>query len=206
MPQMLAVIVLALMGMTGKEREPATFIYELGMEPGGRVIDLPSWACGNITISGFDDSTRTMKIAVNGIPDDLPLARVWVVKPGEVHRIELLNGTSFWFYWKYEKQALGARTVALVVHHRCPAKGCAEVPGCEGPEKHVEVPYDTARGGIAMQPLSPAERQVLREHGITDAEMDEYEQLLAERLVFEGILDPVKTARLNTLIQKISSR
>jgi hypothetical protein len=57
-----------------------------------------------------------------------------------------------------------------------------------------------------MQPLMPHERQALKDRGVTDAEIDEYQQLLAERSSGGPNFDSGKFARLRDLAQKIMSR
>jgi hypothetical protein len=116
---------------------PPGLVYDLGSIPGGKIIDLPSWACGNIAVRKFDYGENILVIAVN-IPKDLsPNEAAYIrnsgmtveLKPGSIYTLRLASGTAFSLYWKYSDDI--PQHVLLVLRRHCSTNGCQKICDCE---------------------------------------------------------------------------
>jgi hypothetical protein len=133
---LLAAMVIAIdAGRAGAQ--PAEF--NLGSSPIGKMIELPSWACGNLVVEDFDLSVPELTVKLN-IPDEFYQSRLlaasdeatWKLRQGEVHTARLRNG-GFSFYWKEVPLLPNSRfpaDVVLVVRKHCPDAGCKSLCDC----------------------------------------------------------------------------
>ncbi len=108
--------------------------FDLGDSPIGKTIDLPAWACGNITVVDYRDDLRHLRFRINiprqFLPRGVNLAgEPWRLSPGQVVTIDL-NTASFLLYWKYETVD-EVRHIVVVIRRQCPSGGCKQLCDCK---------------------------------------------------------------------------
>jgi hypothetical protein len=80
---------------------PDMVSVDLGHAPAGDVVDLPAWAFGNLTVTGFNPQRPMLDVTVNVIPELLPgPSETYSIEPGEIVTVILKTGTRLVFYYK----------------------------------------------------------------------------------------------------------
>ncbi len=82
----------------GSDEEPLQF--GIGHDPTGYAIDLPAWAFGNLTITGFTQRP-ILDVQVNILPELLQNPpEAYSLEPGEMVIVPLKSGARLAFYYK----------------------------------------------------------------------------------------------------------
>ena len=137
---LLAVLAVVTIGVGQATAQPVEF--SLGGLPVGKIVELPSWACGNLVVQDFDMRVPELTVKLN-IPLEFYPNRaaatshegIWKLLQGEIHTTELRGGSVFSFYWKLsslpgDKDGQVNRVI-LVVRKHCPTRGCKKLCDCQ---------------------------------------------------------------------------
>jgi hypothetical protein len=131
--KLLAAVLGMILGTASARAEGQKLLtFDLGSTPGGKVVDLPSWACGNIFVKELDSREPQILTLLVNIPEkfaSVPMIDL-VLEQGKTRTVDLKNGTSFTFYWKVAEVG-NSRHVVLVVRRHCPVGGCKQLCDCK---------------------------------------------------------------------------